>query len=315
LKNTVKLVQACEQLGFHRFWFAEQHAMGGFAGFSPEVMIASVASQTSKIRLGSGSILLNHYSPYKVAEIVSVLSSLHGPRIDIGIGRDLGPDQDCITEMAFPNPVHAKNEYYEQKLVKLLRAFDSQSRPMEYAMVDHTVPTIDFWISGTKKTSALLAAKHGLPYIHGIFPGTSHKNPGIIHAYQSEFVPSAYLDKPYAMLALNIVCADNQAEAKKIALSDAMLHVDLQNNPGDRSFKYKNPESFDLESISDVSRETFEKRMANMILGSPQECKDQVDALVQSYNVDEVMLVSNCYDNTLRKASFEKLATIYALES
>lgn len=310
LESTMQLVKVCEELGYYRYWFSEQHAMKGFAGCAPEILMAYAAAQTQSIRLGSGSILLNHYSPYKVAESMAVLSALSPERLDIGLGRDLGPNESCIKELAFPHLPSGKDEFYEEKVKKLLDYLGHNLNEQALPPIDQSICVPEFWISGTKDTSAALAAKYGLGYVHGIFPGSSYRNPKIIQNYKENFKATQFGQKPQVILAFDVLCAQTREQAKTMVYSDAMLTVELANSPGQLSFTLSDPDTIDPNGLSEQEKEVFDKVLSRTIYGTVQECKGKIDELVKAYQADEVMILSNCYRFEDRLNSFQLLAEI-----
>ena len=197
IRETVELAQRVESLGYHRYWLAEHHGTDGLAGPAPEIMVTRVAAATREMRVGSGGVMLSHYSPYKVAENFKVLENMYPGRIDLGIGRAPGSDQRTAIALAYGSQVGI--EYFPAK-IRDMAAFLDDTLPKDHPLTGVTatprtesVPEI--WILASSEGSTTLAARYGmgLSYAHFINPSDTES---LLRLYRESFQPSAYLKQP-----------------------------------------------------------------------------------------------------------------------
>ena len=224
LRETIDLAVAVESLGYHRYWVAEHHSIPNFAGTSPEMLIGQIAAQTETIRVGSGGVMLSHYSSLKVAENFSLLNSLYPGRIDLGIGRAPGSDQVTASALAYPS--HPKEiRYFPQQIHDLLGFLSNtleDDHPFSSIQVSpsisETSPAV--WLLGSRYDSAMMAAQMGLPFAYAHFFGSgSQEGPQIVEGYRRNFQPSDNLSEPLVNVGIHVLCADTEKEALKLASS------------------------------------------------------------------------------------------------
>ena len=215
LDETVRLAQATERLGYHRYWLAEHHGSKSFAGCSPEVLIGHVASQTNHIRVGSGGVMLMHYSPLKVAENFKLLQTLHPNRIDLGIGRAPGSDGVTAAALAYGSQIGV--DYIPAKIADL-KAFLADKPPYTDALASvNPAPQVDevpeLWMLGSTEEGAKIAAHFGLPfsYAHFINPFALES---ACEVYRRDFEPSEFCEEPMISLGVFVLCTDIQEEAE-----------------------------------------------------------------------------------------------------
>jgi luciferase family oxidoreductase group 1 len=220
LQKTVKLAQVSEELGYTRFWVAEHHNTNGIAGSSPEVLISHVASNTRKIRVGSGGVLLPQYSPYKIAENFKVLEALFPNRIDAGIGRSPGGSPSTRTALT-DGLRKSMNEFPRQ--VQDLQGFLLNQLPKEHPF--HNVkayPAIEslpeMWMLGITHRGARMAAEYGTAFTYGHFI-TPDNGERAMDYYYAHFQPSPFLQEPKTNVCVFVVCAETQEEAEELAIS------------------------------------------------------------------------------------------------
>ena len=216
--DSVNLAQAAEQLGYHRYWVAEHHASSAFAGSAPEILIAHIAARTRHIRVGSGGVMLMHYSPFKVAEVFKVLGTLHPDRIDLGIGR--APGSDSLTAVALAYGSKLGMEYFAARLADLL-AFLHDTTPFTTSLAPvHARPAVSTppqsWVLGSTPDGALLAAHFGLPFCYAHFISQSGMEKAI-EVYRRQFRPSAYLEQPRLALGVSALVAETATAAEQLA--------------------------------------------------------------------------------------------------
>jgi len=303
LLGSVKLAQAGEQLGYTRFWIAEHHDLPGLACSVPEVMLSYIGAKTSKIRIGSGAILLPHYKPYKVAEIFNMLATLFPDRIDIGIGRAPGGSAQ-VTNALSDN--FLQNVYKMPILVKDLLHFLDDDYPSEnnYEKIHASpIPTISPrpWLLGTSKKSALLAAEYGMSYTFGLFM-SDQEGQEIIQEYKKAFQPRKEWHTPQVILTVSAICAETTEKAEELALSS--LVWSLQKEEGERNNGFPS-----IEEAKDYLKTHPQSLNKNkMIIGNPQEVKKQLMDLQALYGADEIMIVTITHSLQDKIRSYELIA-------
>ena len=310
IRETVVLAGLCEQWGYHRYWVAEHHASSGFAGCSPEVMLARLGAETSHIRIGSGGVMLPHYSPYKVAENFRLLAAMYPGRMDLGVGRAPGSNQFISSVLAYGSPVGP--EYFPAKVADL-QAFLHDTTPhtpgLENARAYPVVDTIpELWMLGSSEESALLAARMGLPYsfAHFINPAI---DTGIFDIYRERFQPGACLEKPHTLLCVSMVCADTEEEARRLSLSRKLWFASLANQHGDRAFP--SVEEAEQHIYNDREQALLDSHFRTALAGTPEQVRTELLEMAQRFGADELMVVSITYDFEARCRSHQLLAEIW----
>ena len=300
LQETLIMARWCEQLGYHRFWVSEHHAFAAVAGSAPEVLLAALGAATQSIRLGSGGIMLPHYSAYKVAEVFSLLANLYPGRIDLGVGR--APGADMSTAVALATDGRPKFEKFPELVAQL----------SDYLWQEHTSPVVSprppedipLWMLGSSPDSAILAAQRGLPYNLGLFINPQ-ADTRLIGLYKQHFQPSEKLAQPYAILTLSVFCADTQEQALALQLThDLNLFRFFTGQSEGRSLTPREAQAYPLgpqETAFIASREN------SRAAGTPPQVREKILQLVQQHQADEIMAVTNMYYLEDRKRSFELL--------
>ena len=300
LQETLQMAQWCEQLGYTRFWVSEHHAFPSVAGSAPEVLLAALGAATRSIRIGSGGIMLPHYSPYKVAEVFSLLANLYPGRIDLGIGR--APGADMATAVALATDGRPKFDAFPALTAKLSEYLWSDSAS---PVVSPRPPgTIPLWMLGSSPDSAVLAAQRGLPYNLALFINPQ-ADARLIGWYKSHFQPSAAQAEPYAILTLSVFCADTQEQAHALQLTyDLNLFRFFTGQSNGQSMTPQEALNYPLgaqEKAFIASREN------SRAAGTPAQVKERIAQLAELYQADEIMAVTNMYYLEDRKRSFELL--------
>ena len=304
LRNTVKLAQITENLGYTRFWVAEHHNTNGIAGSSPEVLISHIASMTRKIRVGSGGVLLPQYSPYKVAENFKMLETLFPNRIDAGLGRS--PGGSATTRLALTDGMRKSlNEFPRQ--VKDLQAFLRNELIPDHPY--HQVkayPEVtgypELWLLGITHRGARLAAELGTTFTYGHFI-TPVNGKRALEQYYREFQPSALLHEPKANVCVFVVCAETEEKADELALSQDLWLLRVEKGMDTRIPSVEEAKNAPLTS-SDRSR--IQENRKRMIIGTPEKVRDELLRLSEVYKTDEFMVINNLY-------SFEEKVKTYTL--
>ncbi len=309
IKNTLELAQGADKLGYHRFWVAEHHNSMSYASPTPEILIPHLASLTSHMRIGSGGVMLGHYSPLKVAEQFNMLENLFPNRIDLGLGRASGAGTG--TTKALEYGVLEKTDPFE-KMLDLI-SFIDKSNKFRYGSIN-AMPLAkskpEFWILGSSLDSALFAAKHGLAYSFAYFIKPKECLPAL-QAYQKNFVPSPYRSTPYASAAIFALCASTQKKACDLAKSAELWAV--------RTFLRKDSHPFpkNEEALSATFR-PLEKRYLDILrsyryVGSPEEVKTQLEELQKQLKVDEITIVTLTDQFKDRLESYRLIAKVFDL--
>ncbi|GGC03040.1 hypothetical protein GCM10011352_31590 [Marinobacterium zhoushanense] len=311
LRRSVQLAQQCEALGYSRYWVAEHHNTPSYASPAPEILIAAIASQTQEIRVGSGGVMLSHYSPLKVAEAFSSLQALFPDRIDLGVGRAPGGSSLSTHALAYPAPP-AGSDLYAERLADLLALVcndlpdEHQYRGLRAMPGTQTPPTP--WVLGSGSGSTSLAASLGTGFVLALFIGTDYRSPDILRAYRRAYRPRGFAEQPSAMLATAVICADSLEEAKFIASTHTYWKVQAYlhgNREGLRS-----PEEVQslYRHLSPSDQAYFDETLSTMILGTPEQCREQLEQLSDQYEVDEILAINVTYRFADRLKCYEKLA-------
>ncbi len=306
LKNTVDLAQLAEELGYRRYWLAEHHGTPMLACGAPEIMVAAVAAATSRIRVGTGGVMLSHYSPFKVAEVFSVIAGLHGKRIDLGIGRAPGGDLETIYALQRDRRQLLPEDYAEQ--VRELLAYFEDGFPPDHplaklARLPGAPGTPVVWLLGTSPDSAVMAAELGLPYAVADFinPGSAASG----RLYREMFVPSQRLRRPEVTIAVGAVCAETDEEAQKLSSSWRMAIT--QAGRGEFGPLPAVPRALDF--LAGVSGDTLAGR--RVVVGSPGAVRAALEQIAADYGADEILVHTLIHNHRARRRSYELLAEAF----
>ncbi len=305
LQETLQMAQWCEALGYTRFWVSEHHAFPSVAGSAPEVLLAALGAATRSIRIGSGGIMLPHYSPYKVAEVFSLLANLYPGRVDLGIGR--APGADMSTAVALASDGRPRFDAFPALTAKL----------SEYLWSAHTSPIVSprppddipLWMLGSSADSAVLAAQRGLPYNLGLFINPQADS-RLIGLYKSHFQPSERQQQPYAILTLSVFCADTEEQANALQLTyDLNLFRFFTGKSNGQSLTPQEALNYPLGAHE---RAFIASRENSRAAGTVAQVKRRIEALAAEHRADEIMAVTNMYYLEDRKRSFELLRQAFA---
>ncbi len=303
-KNSVALAQHTEKLGYERYWFAEHHNMVSVASSATSVLIGHIAGHTKSIKVGSGGIMLPNHSPLIVAEQFGTLATLYPNRIDLGLGRAPGTDQ--VTAMEIRGERFSAPHSFPQDVLKLQKYLSHSNQESKVRAIPGEGTEVPIWILGSSTESAHLAASYGLPYAFA-----SHFAPTYfleaIQLYRQNFRPSAVLDQPYVMACVNVVAADTEAEAERLATSLKQLFMGIVT--GKR--KLLQPPVDNMDEIWDMMEEEAVKQMlAVAFIGSPEKLKQQMQSFLAQTQINEVMVTSHIYDHEARLHSYELFAKL-----
>ncbi|MDE0056108.1 MAG: LLM class flavin-dependent oxidoreductase [Gammaproteobacteria bacterium] len=306
--NTIRLAQECEAFGYHRYWIAEHHASSTLASSTPEILITRVARETDRIRIGSGGVMLPHYSPFKVAENFRMLELMYPGRIDLGVGRAPGSDGLTAAALAYGNPLGI--EYYPAK-VKDLVAFVSGEKPFTEAFerlraTPNAQTTPDIWMLGSSLDSAVYAGRFGLAFsfAHFIAP---QPTVAAMQRYRDEF-QGEHLTAPYCSVGVFAIATEDPERA------DLFRRMrEIQRIRRDRGIRGPPPtlEEAAAAPFSDEEMEQLRGRRSRQIIGSGAEVKAGIDALVEETQADEVVVLTITPSFDDRVKSYELIADAY----
>jgi luciferase family oxidoreductase group 1 len=303
LRHTTALAVRAEELGYRRFWVAEHHNTPWVASSSPAVLIAHLAASTSTIRVGSGGVQLPNHSPLAVAEQFGTLEALHPGRVDLGIGRTSGTDQ--VTALALRRTMEGLSaEAFPQELDDLIGYFTRREPRMRITAIPALGNRPKIWLLGSGGFSAQLAGVLGLPFSFAHHFSSANTLPALA-LYRQHFRPSEYLDKPYAMVSVNAICADTDERAEYLA-GPAMLSF-LRMHTG-RAQLLASPEEAARYPYTPQELELAQSRFEGQALGSPQTVARQLAELRERTGADELMLTTQVYGIEDRIRSFELIA-------
>jgi luciferase family oxidoreductase group 1 len=293
LRNSIDLARFTDGLGYQRYWVAEHHGTSGLACTSPEILIGPLAAATDRIRVGSGGVMLPHYSPLKVAENFTMLTALHPGRIDLGIGRAAGTSPRVAFALQRDRRQPAPDDFRDQ-LEELLGYVSKMPHAPEP------------WLLGSSMQSAVWAAELGLPYAFADFINSDGAE--MARYYQSNFRPSPWLREPRTAVAAWVVCADSDNEALRLSFSMRMMTLQLLRGrtipvpPVDRAERYLEAEGLPPETVPIGRR---------IITGSPAKVRSAVEAVAREYGAEEVFLVNILYEHAARRRSYGLVAAAF----
>jgi luciferase family oxidoreductase group 1 len=308
LHRTLDLAELADALGYHRYWVAEHHATPALACAAPEVLIGAIAARTSRLRVGSGGVMLPHYSPLKVAETFSSLSGLYPERIDLGLGRAPGTDPMTMLALQRDRRQAAPDDFIEQ-LVELLGLLEDRLPPSHpFARHARTLPGLperpEPWLLGSSPQSALWAAELGLPYSFADF--INPEGAAIAADYRGRFIDSERLGAPLVSVGVIAICADSDEEAERLAASSRMMLSLLRQGrlieipPVDKALRY----------LETRERSPGGRRA---VIGSPETVRAGIEAVAGEYGAEEVLVLTITYDHAARRRSYELIAEAFGL--
>ena len=312
IADSIALVQACERWGYHRYWVAEHHSSEGLAGAAPEILATRLAGATKRIRVGTGGVMLSHYSSLKVAEQFRMLEALYPGRIDLGIGR--APGSDYVTARALAHGPGALGIEEFPRQIQDLLAYLRDAIPQGHAFAGvsaqprgTTQP--ELWLLGSSDQSAIYAAYFGCAFSFAHFITDRH-GPEIMAHYRAQFRPSAWLDRPQGSIGVAVICAESDAEADRLAKSRDLSRLRLEQGVLGPVPSIEEAEAYPY-SHEEKLRIAFNRQ--RQVIGAPATCKKQLLELGERYGVEEFVIVTITYDFAARLKSYELLAREFGL--
>ncbi|WP_245954469.1 MsnO8 family LLM class oxidoreductase [Paenibacillus flagellatus] len=285
--HAVTLARTAEKLGFVRYWVAEHHDMPGIVSSCPEVLLAHIGARTERIRIGSGAVLLPYYKPYKVAEAFHMLATLYPGRIDLGIGRAPGGSAHVSMALAdnYLEQVRRLPESVEALAALLADAYRVDGQPVTARPLPDVPP--ELWLLGTGDKSAKLASRTGAGFAFGYYM-SERDGADILNAYRNEYAPSRLAPRPKTIVAVGVVCAETEAEARRLAAAG------LRSIPG-----------ADAAAADGAERPAHAGRA---VVGTPEQVRAQLLDIAGRLGADEIMAVTAVADYAARLRSYELLA-------
>jgi luciferase family oxidoreductase group 1 len=306
LRNTLSLAQHAEHLGYKRFWLAEHHNMPGIASAATSVVIGHVAGGTRTIRVGSGGIMLGNHAPLVIAEQFGTLESLYPGRIDLGLGRAPGTDRPAT--MALRRTLSSDGEEFPEQLEELRFFFREAVENQKVQAVPGAGLNIPIWLLSSSGFSAHLAGLLGLPFAFAAHFSPEYTLPSL-ELYRKFFKPSDNLEKPYAMVALNVVAAETDEEAEFLASSQYQSFLNLvRQMPGKIPLPVEN-----MDQIwNEREKALVASRTGGSIIGSRETVKRKLEEFLEQTKADEIMVNAMIYDHRKRLRSYEIIAEIFS---
>ena len=302
LRNSLDLARHVEALGFGRYWMAEHHNLPGIASAATAVALAHVAAGTKTITVGAGGIMLPNHAPLLIAEQFGTLAALHPGRVELGLGRAPGSDQNTARAM---RRTLSGGEDFPQDVVELMAYFEPAEPNQAVQAVPGAGLKVPVWILGSSTYGAQLAAILGLPYAFA-----SHFAPGMmmdaIRIYRAQFRPSVHRATPNVMLGVNVVAADTDEEARFLFTSQQQSFLNLRRGrPGQLP-----PPVAELPTDA-YGRAMLADSLSCAIVGGPETVRAGLEAFAARTGADELMVTSNIFDHAKRKRSFSILAEVH----
>jgi len=324
LRTSVGLARLTESRGFHRFWVAEHHSMPAVASSSPAVILGHLAAHTSRIRLGSGGVMLPNHAPLVIAEQFGTLEAMAPGRIDLGLGRAPGTDGATAAALRRSEQLNESADDFPQQLAELIRFLDDDFPDGHPYRRIHAVPgpvqatspggvqsphRPPVWLLGSSGFSARLAGALGLPFAFA-HHFSAHNTIPALDLYRESFQPSAVLDAPYALIGVSALATDDEHEARRQVKATGLNMVRLRTG---RPGLFPSPEEAEAHQFSAMEQEFVDSWAANIVHGGADEVRAGLDDLHKRTGADELMLTSHAHRGELRLRSYELIADAYGL--
>jgi luciferase family oxidoreductase group 1 len=301
-RHSLDLAQHAEAWGYRRYWLAEHHNMTGIASAATAVLIGHIAGGTASIRVGSGGVMLPNHSPLVIAEQFGTLESLYPGRIDLGIGRAPGTDQQ--TMRALRRNLVSGEEDFPRAVAELQYYFAAPRPGQAVRAVPGAGLNVPVWLLGSSLFSAQLAAALGLPFAFASHFAPDYLMPAL-KVYREQFRPSDALKKPYTMLGVNVFAAETDAEARSLFTSLQQAFINLRRGaPGPLPPPVETLDGL----VSESERASLERTLTYSIVGSAETVGRGLEVFLNSTQADELMVTAQIFDHAARLRSFEIVA-------
>lgn len=313
LRQTIELAKHADRLGYSRYWVSEHHDTAGLAGSSPETLVAAIAAHTSRIRVGSGGVLLPHYSPYKVAETFRLLEGLYPNRIDLGIGRAPGGMPIASQALRYGRPKE-REEHFVEMLKELGGFLADRHEPGSRFEGLRATPLVDttpeIWLLGSSDFSSECAAVLGgsFSFAHFINGDGGYE---AMHRYFNRFQPGLLGNEPRGNVCVHVICADTDEEAERLAMSIDLRLLWIEQ--GERSRKLASPEEAMSYPYTEWDKYRIQANRSRIIVGGIHKVKERLQQFAKAYGVNEIIVSTAIHDFSARVRSYELLADAFEL--
>ncbi|MGG7178508.1 LLM class flavin-dependent oxidoreductase [Clostridium paraputrificum] len=302
LNNSIELAKFADELGYHRIWYSEHHSSEGLACTAPEILVAHIASVTKNIRVGTGGVMLMHYSPYKVAEVFNMLSTLNLNRIDIGIGRAPGGDYASMVALAQGKNPEMHNLYSKISETLMYMSNTHSNKNTFAGPIGSPLP--EAWMLGSSGNSAVQAGKLGLGYSYAHFIGSTLEE-AVFDDYRRSFIPSEFVQKPQINIGYSVVASETKDEAEFEAASLDLMFLNIVKGI---SGSLLSPEEALSYSYSEMDKMRIKDNRNRMLVGSSKEIADILRSNEEKYGIDEAMIVGVNYSMEAKLRTYKLLA-------
>ncbi len=313
LRNSLDLARHADALGYTRYWLAEHHNLPSVASPAPEIMIGQIAAATKRIRVGSGGVMLPNHAPLVVAERFKTLEALFPGRIDLGLGRAPGTDQLTAFALRRLQEPRGGDDFLErlQELIFWDRGFPEGHPFRPIAAMPSDAPLPPIWLLGSSDYGGRLAAQIGVGFAFA-HHFASVDAAAVMRLYRDGYNRDGFQARPYAILAVAVVCADTDAEAERLASSMDLNW--LRREHGEYA-PLPSPDEAAAHPYSDADRARIARNRARLFVGAPATVREKLAAITAASGVDEVMVTSAIYDHEARKRSYALLAKEFGIGS
>lgn len=311
IQETVSLARKAEASGYHRFWMAEHHDVSAFASSSPELLMMHLLGETRSIRLGSGGVMIPHYSPFKVAENFRMLETLYPGRVDLGIGNTIGTK--IVNKVL--NETRPRKQRYEENISDIIK-YVSNTNDGEHRFNDITANPVsgsnpEMWMLSTSVKSAVVAARRGTGYTFGLFPYASEDKTKVgieaIRTYKENFKASPVMDQPAVMVAPFVVVADTDEEADRLAGALDLWLLGKDNfSEFDRMPSVETAEDY---HYTEADRKRIEDNRTRMVVGDKKSVGAQLLSIADTFDADELLLIPLMPGAENREKALEMIAS------
>ncbi|MDN4493231.1 LLM class flavin-dependent oxidoreductase [Ureibacillus aquaedulcis] len=301
IDSAVSLAKSVDKMGYKRIWFAEHHNHDAYASAATVVMVQHILANTEEIRVGAGGIMLPNHSPLVVAEQFGTLETLFPNRVDLALGRAPGTDQKTADVIRRSN--HNGVFFFEREVKDILRFVGDENIQGEVRAYPGVGTNVPLYILGSSTSSAKIAANLGLPYAFGAQFSPSAMEEALA-IYRQNFKPSPYLQEPYVFACINVIAADSMEEAFFISTSHLQVYIDIYTN---NLSKLIPPTENYLESLSQFELEILQNRLGYTIMGDAETVRHDLIEFQKTYQVDEIIVMSNIYESEKEIRSYEIL--------
>jgi luciferase family oxidoreductase group 1 len=308
VRATLDLAAHAERWGYTRYWLAEHHGMPGIASSATAILIGQVAAATSTIRVGSGGIMLPNHAPLVIAEQFGTLGAFFPGRIDLGIGRAPGTDQVTARALRRASGPATAEDFPEQlgELLAFLRGEFPDGHPLSSVLAVPRAPMPPVWLLGSSGYSAELAGFLGLPFAFAHHFSGGNTVPALA-LYRDSFRPRPGQEKPYAMIAAAVLCADTDERAQWLADSIRLGLLRLRQG---RPIPFPSPEQAAAHPWSAAERAAAEAATSSHIVGGPETVRAGLERLIEATEIDELMITTNVQGHADRLRSHELVAEL-----